>query len=212
MRTRVKICGITRPEDAVMAAGHGADAIGLNFWPPGSRCIDARAAAEIVSALPPMVTPIGVFVSPAAHEVREVLERVGLGALQFHGDESPAECACYGVPYIKAIRVRGGEDWARIAARYEGARALLMDSYREGRPGGTGTSFDWSLAPADCGKALILAGGLGVGNVARAVRALRPFAVDVCGGVEEAPGRKSSALVRAFIREVGDALSGERAD
>ena len=141
-----------------------------------------------------------------------MLERVGLGALQFHGDESPAECACYGVPYIKAVRVRGGEDWARIAARYEGARALLMDSYREGRPGGTGSTFDWSLAPADCSKALILAGGLGVENVARAVRALRPFAVDVCGGVEEAPGRKSSTLVEAFIREVGDALSGERAD
>ena len=116
MRTRVKICGITRPEDAVMAAGHGADAIGLNFWPPGSRCIDARAAAEIVSALPPMVTPIGVFVSPAAHEVWEVLERVGLGALQFHGDESPAECACYGVPYIKAVRVRGSRHVTRAPA------------------------------------------------------------------------------------------------
>ena len=194
-----------------MAAGHGADAIGLNFWPPGSRCIDAGAAAEIVSALPPMVMPIGVFVSPAPHEVETVLARVGLGALQFHGDESPEECARYGVPYIKVIRVRGGEDWARIAARYEGAGALLMDSYREGRPGGTGTSFDWSLAPADCPKALILAGGLRVENVARAVRALHPFAVDVCGGVEAAPGRKSPVLVEAFIREVGDAVSGERA-
>ena len=193
-----------------MAAGHGADAIGLNFWPPGSRCIDAGAAAEIVSVLPPMVMPIGVFVSPAPHEVETVLARVGLGALQFHGDESPEECARYGVPYIKVIRVRGGEDWTRIAARYEGAGALLMDSYREGRPGGTGTSFDWSLAPVDCPKALILAGGLGVENVARAVRALRPFAVDVCGGVEAAPGRKSPVLVEAFIREVGDAVSGER--
>ena len=194
-----------------MAADAGADAIGLNFWPPGSRCIDAGRAAEIVSALPPMVTPIGVFVDPERSQVERVLARARLAFLQFHGDESPSECERYGLPYIKAIRVRGGEDWADIEARYESARALLVDSYRKGRPGGTGRVFDWSLVPGRRGKALVLAGGLGVENVANAVRAVRPFAVDVCGGVEESPGCKSPALVGAFIREVFDANPCERA-
>ena len=194
-----------------MAADSGADAVGLNFWPPGSRCIDAATAAEIVSALPPMVAPIGVFVDPEPSEVESVLARAGLVALQFHGDENPGDCARYGLPFIKAIRVRGGEDWGRIEARYASARALLVDTYRKDRPGGTGTPFDWSLAPAQCGKALVLAGGLRVENVARALRALRPFAVDVCGGVEEAPGRKSPELVGAFMREVRDADACERA-
>ena len=211
MRTRVKICGVTRPEDAVIAADAGADAVGLNFWPPGSRCIDAERAAEIVSVLPPMVTPIGVFVDPEPNEVERVLMRAGLAALQFHGDEIPSECERYGLPYIKAIRVRGGEDWTDIEARYARARALLVDSYRKGRPGGTGTAFDWSLAPAGRAKALVLAGGLTAENVARAVRAVRPFAVDVCGGVEEAPGRKAPELVGAFMREVRDADACERA-
>ena len=194
-----------------MAADAGADAIGLNFWPPGSRCIDVGRAAEIVSTLPPMVTPIGVFVDPGKNQVERVLARARLAVLQFHGDESPSECERYGLPYIKAIRVRGGEDWAGIEARYESARALLVDSYRKGRPGGTGTVFDWSLAPGRRSKALVLAGGLRVENVADAVRAVRPFAVDVCGGVEESPGCKSPALVGAFIREVFDANPCERA-
>lgn len=211
MRTRVKICGVTRPEDAAMAADLGADAVGLNFWPPGSRCIDADRAGEIVSALPPMVTPIGVFVDPEQDEVERVLARARLSALQFHGNESPSECERYGLPYIKAIRVRGGEDWADIEARYTGARALLVDSYRRGLPGGTGAVFDWSLAPVERDKALVLAGGLRVDNVAQAVRVVRPYAVDVCGGVEESPGRKSPALVGAFIREVCDANPRERA-
>ena len=195
-----------------MTADAGADAVGLNFWPPGSRCIDPGAAAEIVAALPPMVAPIGVFVDPAQSEVERVLARAGLAALQFHGNESPSECARFGLPYIKAIRMRGGEDWTDIEARYASARALLVDTYRAGRPGGTGIVFDWSLVPARRRKALMVAGGLKVDNVAQAVRALRPFAVDVCGGVEEAPGRKSAALVGAFIREVFDAHPRERSD
>ena len=194
-----------------MAADSGADAVGLNFWPPGSRCIDAERAAEIVAALPPMVAPIGVFVDPDPREVESVLSRTTLAALQFHGDESPSACARYGLPFIKAIRVRGGEDWPRIEALYAGASALLVDSYRERRPGGTGIAFDWSLAPAGCAKALVLAGGLRAENVARAVRTVRPFAVDVCGGVEEAPGRKAPELIGAFIREVRDADACERA-
>ena len=211
MRTRVKICGVTRPEDAAMAADLGADAVGLNFWPPGSRCTDAGRAKEIVAALPPMVTPVGVFVDPERSEVERVLARAGLSVLQFHGDENPSECECYGLPYIKVIRVRGGEDWDGIEARYAGARALMVDSYRRDLPGGTGATFDWSLAPVDLGKALVLAGGLRVDNVAQAVRVVRPYAVDVCGGVEESPGRKSPALVGAFIREVIHANLGERA-
>lgn len=212
MRTRVKICGVTRPEDAAMAADLGADAVGLNFWPPGSRCIDAGRAGEIVAALPPMVTPIGVFVDPRQSEVERVLARAGLSVLQFHGDESPSECERYGLPYIKAIRVRGGEDWAEIEARYAGARAFLVDSYRRGLPGGTGSVFDWSLVPLDRDRALVLAGGLKAGNVAQAVRAVRPYAVDVCGGVEESPGRKSPALVGAFIQAVIHANPRERAE
>ena len=211
MRTRVKICGVTRPEDAAMAADLGADAVGLNFWPPGSRCIDADRAGEIVSVLPPMVTPVGVFVDPEQRQVEGVLARAALSVLQFHGDESPSECERYGLPYIKVIRVRGGEDWTEIEARYAGARALLLDSYRRNVPGGTGAVFDWSLAPAERAKPLVLAGGLRVDNVAQAVQTVRPYAVDVCGGVEESPGRKSPALVGAFIREVFDANSRERA-
>ena len=211
MRTRVKICGVTRPEDAAMAADLGADAVGLNFWPPGSRCIDGDRAGEIVSVLPPMVTPVGVFVDPEQRHVEGVLARAGLSVLQFHGDESPSECERYGLPYIKVVRVRGGEDWAEIEARYAGARALLLDSYRRNVPGGTGAVFDWSLVPAGRAKPLVLAGGLRVDNVAQAVHSVRPYAVDVCGGVEESPGRKSPALVGAFIREVFNANSRERA-
>ena len=211
MRTRVKICGVTRPEDAVIAADLGADAVGLNFWPPGSRCIDADRARDIVSALPPMVTSIGVFVDPSRDEVERVLARAGLSVLQFHGTESPSECERYGLPYIKAIRVRGGEDWAEIETRYASARAFHVDSYRKGLPGGTGSVFDWSLAPVDRDKALVLAGGLRVDNVAQAIRAVRPYAVDVCSGVEESPGHKSPALVGAFIREVIHANSRQRA-
>lgn len=211
MRTRVKICGVTRPEDAVIAADLGADAVGLNFWPPGSRCIDADRAREIVSALPPMVTSIGVFVDPSRDEVERVLARAGLSVLQFHGAESPSECERYGLPYIKAIRVRGGEDWAEIEARYASARAFHVDSYRKGLPGGTGSVFDWSLAPVDRDRALVLAGGLRVDNVAQAIRAVRPYAVDVCSGVERSPGHKSPALVGAFIREVIHANSRQRA-
>ena len=194
-----------------MAAELGADAVGLNFWPPGSRCIDAGRAGEIVSVLPPMVTPIGVFVDPQQGEVDRVLARAGLSVLQFHGDESPSECERYGLPYIKVIRVRGGEDWAEIEARYAGASAFLVDSYRRGLPGGTGSVFDWSLVPVERDKALVLAGGLGLHNVAQAVRVVRPYAVDVCGGVEESPGCKSPALVGAFIREVIHAKPCERA-
>jgi len=135
----------------------------------------------------------------------------GLSVLQFQGEESPSECERYGLPYIKAIRVRGGEDWAEIESRYARARAFHVDSYHEGLPGGTGSVFDWSLAPVDRDKALVLAGGLRVDNVAQAIRAVRPYAVDVCSGVEESPGRKSPALVGAFIREVIHANPRERA-
>ncbi len=194
-----------------MAADLGADAVGLNFWPPGSRCIDADRAGEIVSALPPMVAPVGVFVDPEQREVERVLERADLAALQFHGEESPSECERYGLPYIKAFRIRGDEDWTEIETRYARASAFHVDTYHQGLPGGTGAVFDWSLAPAERGRALVLAGGLRADNVAQAIRAVRPYAVDVCSGVEQSPGRKSPVLVGAFIQEVLDANTRERA-
>ena len=202
MRTRVKVCGVTRPADGVAAAALGADAIGLNFWPPGSRCVDVDTASVVVEALPPLVATVGVFVDPEAHEVEAILRRVRLGALQFHGAEGPEECERYGLPYIKAVRVRGEENWAEIEERYRSAAALLVDSYREGQPGGTGETFDWSNVPRELSKPLVLAGGLTPENVSRAIQAVEPFAVDVCGGVEASPGCKDPARITAFIREV----------
>lgn len=204
-RTRVKICGITSIGDAAAAAGCGADAIGLNFWPGSARYVEPAVAAGIVAGLAPMVTSVGVFVDPTEDEVRGVLESVALDMLQFHGDESPGDCERFGRPYIKALRVRPGVDVRDTARRHGYARALLLDTYRAGRPGGTGESFDWSLIPDDPGLPLILAGGLNGSNVAEAIARVRPYCVDVSGGVESAPGVKDAAKMQAFMREVAGA-------
>lgn len=201
-RTRVKICGVTRAEDGIAAVRLGADAIGLNFWPPGSRYVGVDGAAEVAAALPPLVTVVGVFVDPDPDEVELVLSRVPIGVLQFHGAETPDDCARYGLPYIKVVRVRGGERWPDIEARYSAATALMVDSYRKGQPGGTGETFDWTSVPRSLEKPLVLAGGLTASNVASAIRAVRPYAVDVSGGVEDAPGEKSALRIADFIREV----------
>jgi phosphoribosylanthranilate isomerase len=206
---RVKICGITRPDDGRHAARAGADAIGLVFYPPSPRYVSPRQAADIVAALPPFVTTVGLFVDAPPEQIAALLEQVPLDMLQFHGDESPEYCAAFQRPWIKALRMRDGVDPRAEADRYgaAGARGLLVDSYVPGVPGGTGERFDWDRLPADPSLPLVLAGGLDPANVAEAVRRVRPWAVDVSGGVEvigvdgrRQGGIKDPGAVSAFIR------------
>lgn len=201
---RSKICGITRIEDAQAAVEAGADAIGLVFYAKSPRAVSIEQAAAILQALPPFVTTVGLFVDMPRDELQQLLQRLPLDLLQFHGDESPADCEGHGRPYIKALRVRPGEDVSAVMAPYSGARGILLDTFVEGVPGGTGASFDWSLVPENAGKPIILAGGLDAGNVAVAIRQVRPYAVDVSGGVEASKGIKDAGKIRAFIRAVHD--------
>lgn len=202
MRTRVKICGITRVEDALAAVAHGCDAIGLVFYAGSPRHVTVERAAEIVAILPPFVHAVGLFVDATADEVHDVLRRVRLDLLQFHGEEPPAYCEAFGVPYIKAVRVREETNLLQYAADFSGARALLLDAYVEGVAGGTGQRFDWSLIPPALPKPIILAGGLDAGNVAEAIRQVRPYAVDVSGGVERENGIKDADRMAAFMLKV----------
>lgn len=200
--TRVKICGITRVDDVLAAARLGAHAIGLVFYERSPRHVSIVQAAQLAKALPPFISAVGLFVDAEPAFVREVLAAVPLDLLQFHGDESPEYCAQFGRPYLKAIRVRAGVDLLQCAARYEGARALLLDAHVEGIPGGTGATFDWGLIPAKLPLPVILSGGLGAGNVAAGIEQVRPCAVDVSSGVEAAKGIKDAARIAAFINEV----------
>ena len=202
---RSKICGITRIEDALAAVEAGADAIGLVFYGKSPRAVSIEQAAAILQALPPFVTSVGLFVDMPRDELQQLLQRLPLDLLQFHGDESPADCEGHGRPYIKALRVRPGEDVAAAMAPYAGAQGILLDTFVEGVPGGTGASFDWSLVPEDAAKPIILAGGLDADNVATAIRQVRPYAVDVSGGVEASKGIKDAGKIRAFVRAVRDA-------
>ena len=197
---RIKICGITRVEDALAAVEHGADAIGLVFYEKSPRSVTAAKAAEILQALPPFVTTVGLFVDMPADEVREVLSCAPLDLLQFHGDESAEHCQSFDRPYIKALRVRAGDDLQALMAPYAQARGVLLDTFVEGVPGGTGAAFDWSLAPKNSSVPIILAGGLTADNVAQAVAQVQPYAVDVSGGVELAKGIKDAAKIRAFVQ------------
>lgn len=197
---RVKICGITRVEDALAAAAAGADAIGLVFYAKSPRAVDIEQAREILAALPPFVTTVGLFVNAERSELERILASVPLDLLQFHGDESVQQCEAFGRPYIKALRVKAGDDIAAQVARYPSAQGILLDAYVEGVPGGTGEAFDWSLIPQALSKPLILAGGLRPDNVADAVSRVRPYAVDVSGGVEASKGVKDVEKVGAFIR------------
>lgn len=197
---RVKICGITRVEDALAAAKAGADAIGLVFYAKSPRAVDIEQARAILAALPPFVTSVGLFVDAERSELERILASVPLDLLQFHGDESVQQCEAFGRPYIKALRVKAGDDIAAQVARYPSAQGILLDAYVEGVPGGTGEAFDWSLIPQALSKPLILAGGLRPDNVAEAVSRVRPYAVDVSGGVEASKGVKDVEKVGAFIR------------
>ncbi len=202
MRTRVKICGITRTEDALAAARAGADALGFVFYPPSPRNIEVEQAAEITAALPPFVTTVALFVNADAETIAEVVRKARIDLLQFHGNECPDYCARHGRPWIKAIRMKEGVDPEAEARRYAGAQALLLDAWRPGVPGGTGEAFDWDRIPPDLAPRIVLAGGLTPENVTEAVRRVRPWAVDVSGGVEAAPGVKDADKIERFLRGV----------
>ncbi|MGM0569199.1 phosphoribosylanthranilate isomerase [Marinobacter sp.] len=193
-RTRTKICGITRPEDAVAAAAAGADAIGLVFYEPSPRCVSLEQARAIADAVPAFVTLTGLFVNPDRMLVEQVLSRVPLDLLQFHGDESPGFCDQFHRRWIKAIRVRARDDVEQGFKCWRRASGLLVDAYDPQRYGGTGQCFDWSVIPEQRPMPLILAGGLDASNVAEAIRQVRPWGVDVSGGVEASdnPGGASS--------------------
>jgi phosphoribosylanthranilate isomerase len=205
LATAVKICGITRVEDAMLAVQSGAHAVGTVLYARSPRAVDPARAAEIVRSLPPFVAGVCLLVDPTAAEVENVLEQVQPSLLQFHGNESPEFCAQFGVPYIKAVRVRRGVDLLQYARLYAGAKGLLLDAFVEGSPGGTGASFDWDLIPQNLPLPVILAGGLTPDNVTAAIRMVRPWAVDVASGVESAKGIKDAAKVKAFIRGARDA-------
>lgn len=200
--TRIKICGITRVEDVLAAVFSGADALGLVFYSKSPRHVSLRQAAQLAAAVPPFVTLVGLFVNPSAAEVREVMRGVPLDVLQFHGEEEAEFCAQFGRPYLKAIRVRAGVDLVQYAARFAGAQGLLLDAFVEGAHGGTGASFDWALIPRNLPLPVILSGGLHAGNVAEAIRQVRPYAVDISSGVEANKGIKDAAKIAAFINEV----------
>ena len=204
---RSKICGITRREDALAAVDAGADAIGLVFYANSPRAVTCQQARAIIDALPPFVTTVGLFVNASRDELKEILAAVPLDLLQFHGDETAEDCAGWGRPYIKALRVKQGDDIAAACNAFPGASGILLDAYVEGVPGGTGEAFDWSLIPPGLSKPIILAGGLTPENVAEAITRVKPYAVDVSGGVEASKGIKDPARIRVFIEAVRSGAS-----
>lgn len=202
MRTRVKYCGITRAQDAQVAAELGVDAIGLVFYPPSPRAVSVEQARDVIAAVPAFVTIVGLFVNPEVEEVERILTELPIDLLQFHGDETAGQCECYEWPYIKAVRMQEGIDLPGIAQQHGKARGLLLDSYQAGVAGGTGQTFDWARVPQDSDCPIILAGGLTADNVALAIEQVQPFAVDVSGGIESAKGVKDAEKMKAFMRSV----------
>ena len=203
---RVKICGITNREDAACAVAHGADALGFNFYPRSPRCISPEGAGHIIRALPPFVTPVGVFVNETRDRIEATVASAGLRAIQLHGDEPPDACVGHSVPVIRAFRVGGGFDIERM--RHYPVDTYLLDTAAKGHYGGTGETFDWKIAQEAASRArIILAGGLTPDNVSEAVRTVRPYAVDTSSGVEAAPGKKDHRKLIAFlqiVRTLGD--------
>ena len=204
-KTAVKICGLTREEDALAAARLGAHALGFVFYARSPRYVESARAAAIVRVLPPFVTSVGLFVNAQAGDVERVLDEVPLDLLQFHGEETPAYCAQFRRPYIKALRVRPGVDLLQYARQYEGARGLLLDAFVEGTHGGTGSGFDWNLIPSGLPLPVVLSGGINPGNVTAAIQRVRPCAVDVSSGVESAPGIKDARKMTDFFQGVRNA-------
>lgn len=202
---RIKICGMTRVEDALAAARLGAHAIGLVFFAGSPRVVSPQQARDIISVLPPFVVPVGLFVNADAQAVRAAIAAAPVQTLQFHGDESPQYCASFGLPYLRAVRVKPGVDLLQYARDFHTARGLLLDAYVDGVHGGTGATFDWSLIPRDLPLPVVLSGGLHAENVAEAVRRVRPWAVDVSSGVEAAKGIKDVRKMEAFMTGVRNA-------
>ena len=202
--TRVKICGITRVEDALTAAQSGADAIGLVFYPGSPRHVSVSQAAMIMRALPPFITSVGLFVNAEAQAINAILQDLPLALLQFHGDESASFCRQFKRPYLKAVRVQPSLDLLQYAADYPDAQGLLLDTYVDGIAGGTGQTFDWDLIPAGLPLPVVLSGGLNPNNVAAAIKHVKPWAVDVSSGVEAAKGIKDAAKIAAFMRGVNN--------
>jgi phosphoribosylanthranilate isomerase len=201
MRTRVKICGITSRQDAEFAVNFGADAIGLVFYPKSPRAVTIAQAKDIIERLPPFVSVVALFVDEKPNTVIECLKALPIDLLQFHGNESPDYCEQFEHPYIKAVRMRESVDLQVVVKQYQKASALLLDSYQPGVPGGTGQIFNWSWIAA-LEKPIILAGGLNSKNIASAIQQVKPYAVDVSGGVELEKGIKDKEKIHAFMREV----------
>jgi len=201
-RTRIKICGITSPAQGAEAARLGVDAIGLVFWQGSSRAVTIDRAIEIGAALPPFVTPVALFLDPAAEEVEAVIEALPAVTLQFHGNEAPTFCDQFKRPWIKALGMESNADCKEFARAYSRAAGILVDAHGQGQAGGSGRLFDWQRVPGERDFALILAGGLTPANVGAAVRQVRPEAVDVSSGVEGTKGCKDGQLMREFIEEV----------
>lgn len=202
MRTRVKICGFTRVQDAVFAARMGVDALGLVFYPASPRSVEIEQAADIVKALPPFTSVVALFVDENEQRIRQVLDSVPIDLIQFHGDEAPDYCRLFNRPYIKAIQMRDKVDLQGLANEYHDASGFLLDAYHPEAKGGTGLCFDWDLIPAACSKPIILAGGLKPENVKQAVEAVKPYAVDVSSGVEAGKGFKDAEKMTVFVNEV----------
>ena len=202
VRTRIKICGIREGIHGLAAANAGADAIGLVFYKDSPRFVTPATAANIAAVLPPYITTVGLFVNATDRKVRDTLRSVRLDMLQFQGDEEPDFCASFGLPYVRAVRMEEGTDLLEWAGRFSSARALLLDAHVPGQRGGTGQTFDWSVIPRDLPIPLILSGGLDSDNVGRAVREVKPWAVDVSSGVEASRGVKDPKKIVDFIRSV----------
>ena len=208
MRTRVKICGITRVEDAAAVVQSGADALGLVFYPKSPRCVDSARARVIVESVSPFVTVVGLFVNAAPNAIHEVIKRVPLGLLQFHGGEDNATCKSFGLPFIKSIAMRDGIDVLSRMEQYPDAIGFLLDAWQPQSHGGGGETFDWQYIPEASPRPLILAGGLTPENVTVAINTSRPYAVDVSSGVESGKGIKSAAKIAAFMQGVEDSDTG----
>jgi len=207
MRTRVKICGITRVEDAQAAAQAGADAIGLVFYAASPRCVAIPQAQAICRCLPPFVSAVALFVNAGREQITATLNAVPIDLLQFHGSESVDDCRGYDRPYIKAVGMQPGKDPLAVMRAYTDASGFLLDTYQPEGHGGGGISFDWTQVPTQCDRPLVLAGGLDADNVAQAIAQTGAYAVDVSSGVEREKGIKSFEKIQAFIRGVerGDA-------
>ena len=205
MRTRVKICGITSPEHGAAAARQGADAIGLIFYPPSPRLVTIERAREIAAAVPPFVARVAVFVNASVAEVEAVVRGCRPDLLQFHGEETPEFCRAFGLPYLRAVRVRREVDLLEYLSPFHDAAGWLLDAYRDDLYGGTGEAFDWGLIPRRLARPVVLSGGIDAGNVGEAIGRVRPWAVDVSSGVESAKGVKDERLIAALIAGVRNA-------